>query len=452
MDRLEVEQWLNAHDVKAVRVEGVNHDGVSLGKHLSVSKFLGCLDDGSAVSDLAFGFDLGGTPYLGWWDDWRLDGLGDTWQVPDPSTLAMVPNRPGVAMALADYRLHGGIEHPVCPRSMLRRVVDEMAVGGLRGQASFELEFIAFEETYATARRRDYQGLTAVGLPTPLPYLTYNAHRQARLMDEVMRRCEVIALPCEGWNNEAAPGQIEMNFPPTDPVGAADRLMRARSLIRETAVDLGMCVTFMAKPGPDYGNGLHVHHSVWRDGANLMADAAARGSWLAGIMATLDACIAVVAPTVNSYRRFAAFSAAPTHPRWGDDDKSAAVRVLANGAPSARIEYRVAAGDANPYYVLAVVLASGLYGLQSRLDAPPRTNGSGWALPASFPRLASTLSMAVERFRDEPLMAKLLGEPFCSFWVNSRSWENLMFHTSGGDALATVTTLWELRRYFEIVG
>ena len=248
-----------------MRVDGVTHDGLVMGKHLSRAKFLSSLEHGSAVSDIAFGLDLGGTPYLAWWDEWRSVGLSDALQIPDPTTLALVANRPGTAMVFATHRLIDGSEHPVCPRALLGRVQQRLADDGLTSMAAFELEFMAFEESFPTAAP---QGLPRASHPSACrPHCrTCPTTRIARreLMDEVLRRFDHAWLPWEGWNNEAAPGQIEVNFPPAPAVTACDRLVRARALIRETAVDLGMSVTYMAKPSPDYGNGAHVHHSIWR--------------------------------------------------------------------------------------------------------------------------------------------------------------------------------------------
>ncbi len=452
MDRAQTTAWLDQHNIHLVRIDGINHDGMPIGKHLSRDKFLSALDHGSAVSDIAFGFDYAGAPYLAWWDEWRSVGLSDALQVPDPSTLALVANRPGVAMALCSHRLGDGSEHPVCPRSMLQRVTDRLAADGLRAVAAFELEFLAFHESFAEARRNGYRTLTPLGLPVPLSYLSYNAHQQAPFMDEVLRRLDLAGVPWDGWNDEAAPGQIELNFRPADAVTACDHLVRARAIVRETAYDLGYSVTFMAKPSPEYGNGTHVHHSVWSGDENLMAHDASRMHWLAGLMQTLVPGVSIAAPTINSYRRFTAFSAAPTHPRWADNDKTVAVRVLAEGARSSRIEYRVGAGDTNPYYLLALVLASGHYGLKNQLDPPPPSGGVGWALPPGTPRVPDSLSSAVAALRADRLLPELLGDAFCSFWANSREWEWLMFNSTGGDPLADATTDWELNRYFEIVG
>ena len=106
----------------------------------------------------------------------------------------------------------------------------------------------------------------------------------------------------------------------------------------------------------------------------------------------------------------------------------------------------------NPYYLAAPVLASGHNGLTHCLAAPAPSGAVGWALPPSYPRLPATLSAAVSAFRADTTLPTLLGEAFCSFWANSREWESLMCHTGGRDAEAVVTTLWERRRYFEIVG
>jgi glutamine synthetase len=233
--------------------------------------------------------------------------------------------------------------------------------------------------------------------------------------------------------------------------------MRTRQVLREVAIDLGYCVTFMAKPTTEYGNGLHVHHSLTdADGTAVFHTSGGAQSdtmrhWIGGLIATMPGATSVLSPTVNSYRRLVGWAAAPTTPTWAEDNKTTAVRVLTRSASASRIEHRLAAADANVYLVLAVVLAGGLAGLRHCVEPPPAFAHAGWGLPESFPHLPNSITTAADALDADALLREELGEVFVSFWTNTRRWEWLMFHTTGGDASADAVTDWELNRYFEIM-
>jgi glutamine synthetase len=173
--------------------------------------------------------------------------------------------------------------------------------------------------------------------------------------------------------------------------------------------------------------------------------------WIGGLLATMPAATSVLSPTVNSYRRLVGWAAAPTTATWGEDNKSTAVRVLTRSAAASRIEHRLAAGDANVYLVLAVVLAGGLAGLRHRIEPPPEFPYAGWGLPEGFPHLPASITKAADAFEADVHLREELGDTFVDFWTNTRRWEWLMFHTTGGDAGAEAVTDWELKRYFEIM-
>ena len=137
---------------------------------------------------------------------------------------------------------------------------------------------------------------------------------------------------------------------------------------------------------------------------------------------------------------------------WPADNKSAALRVLSESPKAARIEYRVAGGDANPYLVLAATLASGIAGLDAFAQLPDPITVSGWGLPPEgYPHLPDTVTRAADALEADRGLAAVMGEDFVRFWINTRRWEWLMFHTSGGDPEATAVTDWELDRYFELI-
>jgi glutamine synthetase len=453
----EVQRWLDAHGITWVRTDGVTIDGVVIGKHLHRSKFLGSLPEGNAISEIAYGMDLGGTPYLAWWPRWRRDALGDFIQRPDLATMRPIPGRPGVAAVMVDHHDLDGAPLPVCPRALLGSIVERVASRGFGVRASFELEGILFEDSIDAARRRGFRGLTPMSHPSPIGYSIYNSAQQAAFFDALLPRLDGLGIGIEGWHDEAAPGQFELNFAPVGALDAADAIVRTKQTIRELALERGCAATFMAKPTDAYGNGLHVHHSlrsidddapVFLDGDGAMSELMRR--WLAGIVGTMPSATSVVTPTVNSFRRMVGWAAAPTTATWAEDNKSTGVRVLTRSPKTARIEYRVAGGDANPYLVLAAVLAGGLAGLEWDIELPAPLTVAGWGLPAGWPHLPTTIRDAADALVADDRLRGQLGDEFVDHWVESRKWEWLMFHTTGGDPSAPGVTDWELRRSFEL--
>jgi glutamine synthetase len=455
----EIEHWLDANDITWVRTEGLTVDGMVIGKHLHRSTFLAALPGGNNISEIAFGLDLGGTPYLTWWPDWRRDALGDLVQRPDPSTLRVVDNRPGVASVFVDHTELDGTPLPICPRALLRTMIQRVESCGYSIRAAFELEGMLFREPMLAARARGFSNLTPMAVAAPVGYSIANSSEQAPFFDAVLPRLERLGIEIEGWHDEAAPGQFELNFVATDALGAADAIVRSKQVMRETAAELGCSVTFMAKPSTEYGNGLHVHHSLLDIDSGRPVLFAGPGElsalgrrWLAGIVASTPAATSILAPTINSYRRIVAWAAAPTTATWAEDNKTTAVRILTRSATSTRIEHRLAAGDAQPHLVLAAILAGGLVGLTDDVALPAPLAVSGWGLPESgWPHLPTSIMTAADVLRDDGRFTASLGEDFVSHWIETRKWEWLMFNTDGGDASAGSVTDWERRRYFELI-
>jgi len=456
VDANAVPAWLDEHDVRWVKTEGVSLDGLVVGKHLGRDKFTNSLPLGNAITELVLGYDIGGTPYLAWWDAWRADALGDIFQRPDLGTLVVAPDRPSTANVLCDFVDEHGAAIPSCPRGVLRRMLDVLASRGFEVRAAFELEAMLSTDSLESARRRHFDGLTPMATNIPVGYLHHNSRQQVAFVDEVLSRLETLGVAVEGWHDEAAPGQFELNLEPTDPLTACDAVVRAKQVLREVALDQGHVVTGMAKPSAEYGNGLHVHHSLTHAGEPVFyapdgAMSPTMQHWIGGLMASADALTSFACPTINSYRRMVGFAAAPTIPSWGEDNKSAAIRSLSIAPRSARIEYRVAGGDANPYLVLASVLAAGIAGLDGAVEPPPPISVSGWGLPPDrFPPLPTSITRAADALEADTGLAAVMGPDFVRYWLQTRRWEWLMFHTTGGDPMAAAVTPWELDRYFEL--
>jgi glutamine synthetase len=144
MDATQAASWLDEHGISWVKTEGISIDGLVIGKHLSTRKFVSSLPLGNAITEFVLGYDIGGTPFLVWWDDWRRDALGDFHQRPDLSTLVAAPDRPGTANVLCDIVDLDGNSIPVCPRSKLRSVTERLDSHGLTAKAAFEIEVMLF--------------------------------------------------------------------------------------------------------------------------------------------------------------------------------------------------------------------------------------------------------------------------------------------------------------------
>src|SRR5690349_13639795 len=163
--------------------------------------------------------------------------------------------------------------------------------------------------------------------------------------------------------------------------------------------------------------------------------------YVAGQVALMPAMTALIAPTVNSYKRMVRGAWSPTLATWGVENRTTALRVIHGSPQSTRVEYRFAAADMNPYIAMAASVASGLYGIENELPLPAETVGNGYDAKAEA--LPSTLREATARLSESKEARELLGEAFVDHYVRSRDWECRQFESA--------VTKWELERYFEII-
>lgn len=456
MDKAKLQDWLDRHHVGVVRTFATTLEGVVVGKHLHRDKFMKSLPEGHTISDMSLSMDLSGFPHMTFWHNQRASTFGDVHLKPDLTTLISDGIDPDLGHCICDFTDQAGNPLELCPRSTLKRLVGELGGLGYSMKATFELEFYLFHESFDDARRKGFRNLRPVSTSAaPIIYLARNAYRQAPFMKEVTRRLDWKGIKWEGWNTEAGTGQIELNLVPTDPVTAADQVQRVKQIIFEVAVDQGLSATFMAKPGDSYGSGMHIHHSLEKDGKAAFYLEGGRSplvlEWIAGLLATLPAAVSFLCPTINSFRRLVDFSAVPTVALWGEENKSAAVRLISGSESAARVEYRLGASDLNPYLALAVIIAAGLTGVRQHLTPPPEFNRLGWGLPGTQERLPNTISKAAAALKADTLLAAALGRNFVDYWINTRENEWLAYHTEGSDPASKSVSDWELSRYFSLI-
>jgi glutamine synthetase len=453
---MSMEGWLDDRRISSVRLLATNHDGLVLGKYVSAPKFASSVEGGFAIADTCFGVDPGGEVALGWdWGGWRGEVI-DIKLVPDPATLVEDPDQPGLASVICDFTDVRGKRLPACYRGLVGALAERLARRGETVLVAPEIEFMVFAEPIEVARARGYRELTPLGGDVRVTYAMSRSREVTQFMTAVIGRLETLGIAWESWSNETAPGQAEINLAPADPLATGDAVTRTKLALREVASELGRSVTFMAMGIDEHlGGGMHLNLSVRRDGANAFYSDTDEGHrselmrrWLAGVLATLPGAMSFLTPNVNSYRRLVELTGPPMTITWGEDNKSAALRTITREPATARIEHRVPSADCNVYLALASTLAGGLIGVEDRLEPPPQLEEMAWLLPPDAqPRLPDSLKRAAAALAADERLAETLGRDVIDYWLGSREWEWIAFHTAGGDPDAVGE--FELRRYFE---
>ncbi|MGV9322006.1 glutamine synthetase family protein [Streptomyces sp. NPDC003660] len=437
---------------RAVRIEATNHDGSFLGKTVAPKKFASGMNAGFAFADLLFGLDLGNAPAFGFaYPDWR-GHLDDVWFRPDMST--RVEWEPGLDAVIGDYWLKDDAPVPICPRNLTKKMTERLASLGFTATVAVEIEATVFEESVHEARARGYRDLTPLGGSAGTAYHLAKSKDWTGYMHAVADRLDAVGIEWEAWSDEDAAGQIEINLAPGAPIPVCDAWARTRQIMREVAFDLGHTVTFMAKPTAGYGQASHINLSLQRDGVNAFyaeeGPSEAMRHAVGGLLATIEGNTSIVLPQITSYRRLVDLSGPPVTATWGISNKTTAIRAVCGHPSYSRLEYRVPGADANLYLALAGVLAGVVAGLEGKIEPPEPVSEMAWCMPpGEITRLPDTITKAAAALDADPILRDLLGTEFVDYWVGSRRWEWMQFHTAGGDPFSELSE-WESARYFEL--
>ncbi|MFJ8039768.1 glutamine synthetase family protein [Kitasatospora sp. NPDC096147] len=371
-------------------------------------------------------------------------GYGDFVLRPDFATLRMVPWHPATAMVQCDVLQQDGTPVPVSPRQVLRRQLDRLAGYGWQAYAGTELEFIVFKDSYEQAWDKGYFGLTPVNQYN-VDYSILGTSRIEPLLRRLRNEMAGAGLTVESAKGECNLGQHEIAFKYGPALTTCDDHAVYKTGAKEIADQAGYSLTFMAKYDEREGNSCHVHLSL-RDehGAPVFAGDGPHGfsrtmeHFLAGQLACLGEFALLLAPTVNSYKRYVPGSFAPTAIAWGRDNRTCALRVVGHG-PSLRFENRVPGGDVNPYLALAALIAAGLHGVEHQLPLEPEFTGNAYASDA--PRVPSTLRDAVAAFEQSEAAALAFGKDVVRHYAHAGRVELTAYEAAVTD--------WERRRGFE---
>ena len=351
--------------------------GRLMGKRLDAEFFLNELEGGhgSEGCNYLLALEMEMDPVPGYAIASWERGYGDFGLIPDLGTLRRIPWHEATVMVQCDVEWHDGTPVAPSPRQVLKAQVAKARALGYEPMFGSELEFFLFRETYLEAHAKHYHDLTP-SVPYVLDYHILASSYDEPFLREVRTAMKTAGMVVESSKGEAWAGQHEINFRFADAVKAADDHVVYKTGIKELAHQRGQSVTFMAKPHHDWvGSSCHIHSSLWQDGkAAFAGESDVFKHWLAGQIACAADLAIFIAPTINSYKRFAAGSWAPTTLAWGYDNRTCGFRIVGHGS-ALRAETRIPGADANPYLAFAALLAAGLYGIEHKLRARTAARG-----------------------------------------------------------------------------
>jgi glutamine synthetase len=367
-------------------------------------------------------------------------GYGDFVMVPDFDTLRAVPWHPATVMLLADVKWEDGSDVVASPRQILRRQLDRLSERGWVANAGTELEFILFRDSYETAWEKGFKDLNPANLYN-VDYSLLGTARVEPLIRRIRNGMAGAGLAVENSKGECNYGQHEINFRYSDALSSADAHAIYKTGAKEIAAQEGMALTFMAKYDEREGNSCHIHLSLaGEDGSPLFADSSETfDRFVAGQLAALRELTLFFAPNVNSYKRFAEGSFAPTAVAWGHDNRTCAMRVVGHG-PALRVENRMPGADVNPYLALAAMIAAGLDGIDRELELPPAVEGNAY-IDEALEHVPSTLRDARDLFASSALAREAFGQEVVDHYLNNARVELAAFEAAVTD--------WERVRGFE---
>ena len=312
------------------------------------------------------------------------------------------------------------------PRHVLQALVTRFTEKELKPCMAVELEFSLLpkpetSEAIGTALRDQ----NAVGGNL---YALSELDYHGPLLEALRQAFDTQDLPYEGIIKESAPSQFEINVAHSDDVMLlADQVIRMQRTIRAVSARHGFVASFMPKPIDDEaGNGLHVHCSLLNEkGINVFDDGGEEGSDLlryavAGCLELLPASMLLFAPSFNAYRRFQPGNHAPTESAWGYDNRTTAIRIPESPSAARRIEHRVAGADANPYLVLAAVLAGVWHGIENTLSPPNPIEGNAWDQEIDAPALPTTMDEAISVFDKSDVLSNYLTGEFKTLFLATK--------------------------------
>jgi glutamine synthetase len=370
-------------------------------------------------------------------------GYGDFVMQPDLATLRPLPWQEGTVLVLADLQWEDGSDVVASPRQVLGRQTARLAEAGLAAFVGTELEFLVFRDSYEQAWTAGYRNLTPANQYN-VDYSLLGTARVEPLLRRIRNGMTGAGLVVESAKGECNLGQHEIAFLYDEATAACDGHVIYKNGAKEIAAQDGVALTFMAKFDEREGNSCHIHCSFrGTDGSLVLADgdglSAVGRSFVAGQLTYIRELTLLLAPNINSYKRYVEGSFAPTALRWGRDNRTCALRLVGHGA-SLRLENRIPGGDVNPYLATAAIIAAGLAGIEEELELEPAFEGNAYGDPDAS-RVPTGLQEALDLWQDSTFARRTFGDEVVEHYANMAAVEL----TAYGRAV----TDWERFRGFE---
>jgi len=435
-------------EIDTVLACAVDMQGRLVGKRFHVANFLDSGFEETHCCNYLLATDLEMATPDGYAATSWAAGYGDYTMKPDLATLCPVPWLEGTALVLCDFldhHTHAPVPHS--PRQILKAQVARAEAMGLTPMMATELEFFLFECSYDEIRASGYRALD--------PLVKYNqdysiqmSTRDEHVLRPVRGALYAMGIPVENTKGEAEIGQEELNIRYGDALSTCDRHTLAKHAVKEIAAQKGHSATFLPKWHSDrVGSAAHIHQSLFRDGENVFHEAGAphgmsqtMRAYVAGLPKYAPDGMLLMAPYINSYKRFVPGTFAPTKAAWSIDNRTAGFRLVGEDTGAVRIECRIPGSDMNPYLACAGQLAAGLAGIEQGLDLADPVSGDVYGMDdvADVPH---TLRAATETFRTSAMLRAAFGDWVVDHYTRAAEVEQEDFDR--------VVTDYELQRGFE---
>jgi len=377
-------------------------------------------------------------------------GYGDYMMKPDLSTLRRVPWLEATALVLCDVLDHHSHEDvPHSPRAILKKQIARLDAMNMQAFMASELEFFLFDDSYESAQEKAYRGLKTASAYNE-DYHIFQTTKEEDVMRAIRNGLQGAGIPVENSKGEACSGQEEINVQYADALTMADRHAIIKNACKEIAWGKGRALTFMAKWSyTNAGNSSHVHQSLWsadgqqslfqdKDGKYGMSELMRH--YMAGLLSHASEITYFLAPYINSYKRFAEGTFAPTKAIWSRDNRTAGYRLCGESSKAVRIECRVGGGDINPHLAFAALLAAGLDGIENKLELEDEFSGNAYEAK-SVREIPKTLRDATTALDESSMLRAAFGDEVIDHYVHAARYEQFEYDRRVTD--------WEVARGFE---
>jgi glutamine synthetase len=454
LSRADLTRSIQQGEIDTVILAFTDMYGRLMGKRITGHFFLEEIaDQGIHACDYLLACDMEMNPVPGYkFASWE-EGYGDFQCLPDFSTLRRAAWLPKCALILGN--LFSEIDaNPieVSPRRILQKQTVAASDMGFSVMAGSEIELYLFNETFESARAKNYHDLKTAGSYIE-DYHLLQGTKEEDLVGAIRRGLDASGVPVEFSKGEWGPGQQEINLRFCEVLMQADRNVIYKHAAKEIAHQQGKAVTFMAKWDEKLaGSSMHMHVSLWDPdqeeslfkGKQKLGPVSCSDTFrwfLGGWMQHARELAVCYAPNVSSYKRYQAGSFAPTGIAWSYDNRTAGFRIVGHGS-SLRIECRIPGADANPYIAYAATLAAGLHGIKNKIEPPAIFQGDMYQAK-QLPRVPATLREAIAEFEKSDLARSAFGEDVVDHYLHFLRTEQNRFDE--------VVTCWERARFFERV-